>query len=227
MQLSSRRSQKMHLSGFFKRYGQVLVFLSITQLAGHAMALEKPEYKILYQEGKLEYRLYQPYIVAETEVVAEQSYKAASNEGFMRLFRYISGGNIDQASIAMTAPVQRHRVSEEVAMTAPVQHLPTAQGWKVAFMLPSQYALDDAPVPLDPRVVIRPMPERLMAVLRYSGRWTEKNLAKYEGRLRERLQEHGIAVQGVIESAAYNPPFTPPFMRRNEVMLKVQGYPAE
>ena len=144
----------MHLSGFFKRYGQVLVFLSITQLAGHAMALEKPEYKILYQEGKLEYRLYQPYIVAETEVVGEQSYKAASNEGFMRLFRYISGGNIDQASIAMTAPVQRHRVSEEIAMTTPVQRLPTTQGWKVAFMLPSQYALDDVPVPMDPRVVI-------------------------------------------------------------------------
>lgn len=217
----------MHLSSFFQRYGQVLVFLLTSQLAGHTMALEKPEYKVLYQEGKLEYRLYQPYIVAETEVVGEESYKAASNEGFMRLFRYISGGNIDQASIAMTAPVQRHRVSEEIAMTTPVQRLPTAQGWKVAFMLPSQYALDDAPVPVDPRVVIRPMPERLMAVLRYSGRWTERNLVKYEQRLRERLQEHGIEVMGVTESAAYNPPFTPPFMRRNEIMVKVEGYPTK
>ncbi|MDG2079648.1 MAG: heme-binding protein [Pseudomonadales bacterium] len=191
------------------------------------MALEKPGYKVLYQEGKLEYRLYQPYIVAETEVVGEESYKAASNEGFMRLFRYISGGNIDQASIAMTAPVQRHRVSEDIAMTTPVQRLPTTQGWKVAFMLPSQYAIDDAPVPVDPRVVIRPMPERLMAVLRYSGRWTERNLVKYEQRLRERLQEHGIEVMGVTESAAYNPPFTPPFMRRNEIMVKVEGYPTK
>ncbi|MCH1487994.1 MAG: heme-binding protein [Pseudomonadales bacterium] len=217
----------MHLSSFFQRYGQVLVFLLTSHLAGHTMALEKPGYKVLYQEGKLEYRLYQPYIVAETEVVGEESYKAASNEGFMRLFRYISGGNVDQASIAMTAPVQRHRVSEEIAMTTPVQRLPTAQGWKVAFMLPSQYALDDAPVPVDPRVVIRPMPERLMAVLRYSGRWTERNLVKYEQRLRERLQEHGIEVMGVTESAAYNPPFTPPFMRRNEIMVKVEGYPTK
>ena len=217
----------MHLSSFFQRYGQVLVFLLTSHLAGHTMALEKPGYKVLYQEGKLEYRLYQPYIVAETEVVGEESYKAASNEGFMRLFRYISGGNIDQASIAMTAPVQRHRVSEDIAMTTPVQRLPTAQGWKVAFMLPSQYAIDDAPVPVDPRVVIRPMPERLMAVLRYSGRWTERNLVKYEQRLRERLQEHGIEVMGVTESAAYNPPFTPPFMRRNEIMVKVEGYPTK
>ena len=217
----------MHLSSFFQRYGQVLVFLLTSHLAGHSMALEKPGYKVLYQEGKLEYRLYQPYIVAETEVVGEESYKAASNEGFMRLFRYISGGNIDQASIAMTAPVQRHRVSEDIAMTTPVQRLPTAQGWKVAFMLPSQYAIDDAPVPVDPRVVIRPMPERLMAVLRYSGRWTERNLVKYEQRLRERLQEHGIEVMGVTESAAYNPPFTPPFMRRNEIMVKVEGYPTK
>ncbi|MDG1663097.1 MAG: heme-binding protein [Pseudomonadales bacterium] len=217
----------MHLSSFFQRYGQVLVFLLTSHLAGHSMALEKPGYKVLYQEGKLEYRLYQPYIVAETEVVGEESYKAASNEGFMRLFRYISGGNIDQASIAMTAPVQRHRVSEDIAMTAPVQRLPTTQGWKVAFMLPSQYAIDDAPVPVDPRVVIRPMPERLMAVLRYSGRWTERNLVKYEQRLRERLQEHGIEVMGVTESAAYNPPFTPPFMRRNEIMVKVEGYPTK
>ena len=217
----------MHLSSFFQRYGQVLVFLLTSHLVGHTMALEKPGYKVLYQEGKLEYRLYQPYIVAETEVVGEESYKAASNEGFMRLFRYISGGNIDQASIAMTAPVQRHRVSEDIAMTTPVQRLPTAQGWKVAFMLPSQYAIDDAPVPVDPRVVIRPMPERLMAVLRYSGRWTERNLVKYEQRLRERLQEHGIEVMGVTESAAYNPPFTPPFMRRNEIMVKVEGYPTK
>ena len=217
----------MHLSSFFQRYGQVLVFLLTSHLAGHSMALEKPGYKVLYQEGKLEYRLYQPYIVAETEVVGEESYKAASNEGFMRLFRYISGGNIDQASIAMTAPVQRHRVSEDIAMTTPVQRLPTAQGWKVAFMLPSQYAIDDAPVPVDPRVVIRPMPERLMAVLRYSGRWTDRNLVKYEQRLRERLQEHGIEVMGVTESAAYNPPFTPPFMRRNEIMVKVEGYPTK
>lgn len=217
----------MHLSSFFQRYGQVLVFLLTSHLAGHSMALEKPGYKVLYQEGKLEYRLYQPYIVAETEVVGEESYKAASNEGFMRLFRYISGGNIDQASIAMTAPVQRHRVSEDIAMTTPVQRLPTTQGWKVAFMLPSQYAIDDAPVPVDPRVVIRPMPERLMAVLRYSGRWTERNLVKYEQRLRERLQEHGIEVMGVTESAAYNPPFTPPFMRRNEIMVKVEGYPTK
>ena len=112
-------------------------------------------------------------------------------------------------------------------MTAPVQRLPTTQGWKVAFMLPSQYAIDDAPVPVDPRVVIRPMPERLMAVLRYSGRWTERNLVKYEQRLRERLQEHGIEVMGVTESAAYNPPFTPPFMRRNEIMVKVEGYPTK
>jgi len=73
MQLPSRRSQKIQLSGFFKRYGQMLVCLSIVQLAGHAMALEKPEYKILYQEGKLEYRPYQPYIVAETEVIGEES----------------------------------------------------------------------------------------------------------------------------------------------------------
>ena len=66
-----------------------------------------------------------------------------------------------------------------------------------------------------------------MAVLRYSGRWTERNLVKYEQRLRERLQEHGIEVMGVTESAAYNPPFTPPFMRRNEIMVKVEGYPTK
>ena len=193
-----------------------------------AMALEKPEYEVLYQDGKIEYRLYQPYIVAQTNVSVEDEYNGASNEGFRRLFKYITGANNTDIDIAMTAPVQMNmdNAGEKIAMTAPVQQKSDGDFLQVAFMLPSEFNMDTAPAPTDERVFIREIPGRIMAVIRYSGRWTDRNRAKYEKRLRENLQSHGIDTVSGAETAAYNPPFTPPFLRRNEIMLEVREHPS-
>lgn len=189
------------------------------------MALESPDYEVLYKEGNIEYRQYSPYLVAETEVAGESDRNQAANEGFMRLFKYITGANTSRANIDMTAPVQQVQLSEDIAMTAPVQQVRSASGWRIAFMLPAKFSLANAPVPTDARINIHEVPGRLLAVIRYSGRWTTKNVEKYEARLMEHLQTQGISPLGVAEVAAYNAPFTPPFMRRNELMLEVADYP--
>ena len=200
-------------------------FLSCTAL--NTMALEKPDYEILYEEGNIEYRLYEPYLVAQTEVSMDDNYNSASNEGFRRLFKYITGSNTSEVDIAMTAPVQMSMdgSGQKIDMTAPVQQIENKNFLQVAFMLPSKFDVKNAPIPTDERVTIKQIPARIMAVIRYSGRWTEKNRSKYEYRLRENLELHAITAISQTETAAYNPPFTPPFMRRNEIMLEVERYP--
>ena len=202
-----------------------VTFLSCIAL--NTMALEKPDYEILYEDGNIEYRLYEPYLVAQTEVSMDDNYNSASNEGFRRLFKYITGSNTSEVDIAMTAPVQMSMddSGQKIDMTAPVQQLENGDFLQVAFMLPSKFDMKSAPAPTDDRVTIKEIPARIMAVIRYSGRWTEKNRSKYEYRLRENLELHEITAISQVETAAYNPPFTPPFMRRNEIMLEVERYP--
>ena len=203
----------------------LIIFVSCVPLT--TMALEKPDYEILYKEGNIEYRLYEPYLVAQTEVSMDDNYNSASNEGFRRLFKYITGSNISEVDIAMTAPVQMSMddSGQKIDMTAPVQQIEIENFLQVAFMLPSKFDIKNAPIPTDERVKIKQIPARIMAVIRYSGRWTEKNRSKYEYRLRENLEVHAISAISQAETAAYNPPFTPPFMRRNEIMLEVERYP--
>jgi len=196
----------------------------------NAMSLEQPDYTIVYKDGDIEYRQYEPYLVSETVIQNTGDYNDAGNEGFRRLFRYITGSNQAQAKIAMTAPVaqtpQAEKAGEKIAMTAPVQQGESAEGWRVAFMLPTEYTLETAPVPTDERVQIKAMPGRLMAVLRYSGRWTESNFVKKQNALRDAIDGESIDRIGEFQSALYNPPYTPPFLRRNEVMVEVNRLPA-
>ena len=193
------------------------------------MSLEQPDYTVVYKDGDIEYRQYQPYLVSETLIKNTGDYNDAGNEGFRRLFRYITGSNQAQAKIAMTAPVaqtpQAEKMGEKIAMTAPVQQGQSAEGWRVAFMLPTDYTLETAPVPTDDRVQIRSVPGRLMAVLRYSGRWTESNFARKKAALRDSIDGASIERIGEFQSALYNAPYTPPFMRRNEVMVEVNRVP--
>lgn len=119
-------SKRLHL------FSLVLLIISTK-----SFAIESPQYTVIYKDERVEYRQYEPYLIAETFVENSSSYRAASNNGFMRLFRYITGNNNSQSNIEMTAPVQQAATSEEIAMTAPVQRVETPEGWNVAFMLPS------------------------------------------------------------------------------------------
>ena len=190
-----------------------------------ANAIEMPDYEVVYTDGSVEYRQYEPYIVAETVVKNSSSYRGSSNEGFMRLLRYITGANESQSDIAMTAPVQQTPASEKIDMTAPVQRNETEEGWRVAFMLPSSFTMDTAPTPTNNEISLRLIPKQLMAVIRYSGRWTERNFNRHKEELLESLEESNIKTIGVAESAAYDAPYVLPFLRRNEVMIEVNSLP--
>ncbi len=193
------------------------------------MSTEQPTYSVMYKADNVEYRQYQPYLVAETVVDQTADYQAGGNEGFRRLFRYITGGNQSGSKVAMTVPVAQTSASagEKIAMTAPVQSDFSAAGWRVAFMLPSKYTLETAPVPTDSRVTIRQVPGKLMAVVRYSGRWTASNFDKRRAQLESALDEQEVGVAGKVQSALYDPPYKLPFLRRNEVMVEVTALPAE
>ena len=194
-------------------------------LSSSAFAIEKPEYEVIVVDGPVEYRLYQSFIVAETEIVDVESWKDASSEGFRRLFKYITGDNNGEEKIAMTAPVQQSKLQAEDVRFNQAEPLTGQSGWTVSFMLPSMYSMVDVPTPEDERIEIRIVPEKLVAAIRYSGRWTTRNFDKYESRLMAALLEGNVEVLGESETAFYNPPFVPPFMRRNEILVEVASPP--
>ena len=192
-----------------------------------SMAIEIPKYRVLEQEGAYELREYSPYLLAETEV--EAGFMNAGNIAFGRLFRYISGANSAQTEIAMTAPVeQRGRgEGEKIAMTAPVEQSRGEGVYRVGFVVPRKYSRDTVPKPLDPRVSIREVGARKVAVWRYSGRWTEENFREHEQQLRQILTRKQLQAEPGDSAiiARYDAPFMPWFMRRNEVIIPLRGTP--
>jgi hypothetical protein len=202
------------------------ILLGAMLLSGsNAMSYEEPGYSVVRQSGAVEFRRYAPYLVAETLVSDRADFDSAGNEGFRRLFKYISGGNTSQSRITMTAPVAQAAQAEKIAMTVPVQQQGAGPGWRIAFMLPAQYTLDTAPRPSDPRVQLVAVPERLVAVLRYSGRWTEANYLEHRQALLAVLATVGTSPMGEPWLARYNSPFSLPFLRRNEVLVEVDRVP--
>jgi hypothetical protein len=203
---------------------QQLLSLTLTLYGTTAMAIEEPAYSIIESNDKIEYRQYQPFIIAETLIKDARDRGDASSVGFRRLFGYISGDNTAQKKIEMTAPViqtDSKPRGEKIEMTAPVQQTETEEGWLVAFVLPLSYTIDTAPIPTNPKVQLRLIEPRTMAVICFSGRWTEKNVRRHEKELMEFLEEEKDIIIGKTEFAAYNAPFVLPFMRRNEVMVEV------
>jgi hypothetical protein len=192
-----------------------------------AMSYEEPGYAVLYQASGVEYRRYDPYLVAETVVEDAADFDSAGNEGFRRLFKYITGGNTSQSKISMTAPVSQAVQNEKIAMTVPVQQSRSGSSWRISFMLPKEYNLDTAPAPTDSRVRVVPVPGKLMAVRRYSGRWTENNFRTERDELVRIIVAAGLNQLAEPRLARYNAPFSLPFLRRNEVLIEVDKLPAE
>lgn len=196
--------------------------------------VEEPRYEVERSlGGGIELRRYAPRVVAATRVRA-RSYDEAVYEGFRRLAGYIFGGNAGRAEIAMTAPVTQGPAlgvastgpteGERIAMTAPVtQAASTEEGaWEVTFTMPAARTLEDLPAPDDARVQLRALPGERLAVLRYSGFAGPEVIAARTRTLRERLEQEGLVAVGEPVSARYDPPYTLPFLRRNEIWLRVE-----
>ena len=188
------------------------------------MAYEELRYRTVEQNEAFELRDYEPYLVAEVRVNGR--FDNVGNRAFKILFDYISGNNVNKQKISMTTPVTQQpntRKGETIAMTTPVLQAPedTDSDYSFSFVMPSEYTLETIPTPIDPRIKIKALPGRLLAVRRYSGSWSERNYRKHEGILMDAIRGQGFKAEGNPIYARYNSPFSLWFLRRNEVMVEV------
>jgi hypothetical protein len=170
------------------------------------MAIEQPTYKVLSSKNGIEIRDYDEYWVAECHVTNVADLSQASSRAFGRLFNYISGDN---------------SASQKIAMTSPVQQIPADTGWLVSFVVPKDVSLGEIPVPAHSSISIRKVDAGKYAVLQYSGLWNDKKFLAKSQELLEVVNKLGLTVDGPVSSAVYNPPFMPPFLRRNEVLVRL------
>lgn len=180
-----------------------------------------PAYTIVSTKQDYEIRRYEPFIVAET--LQEGDPAAALSEGFNELFRYITGSNAGNSKIKMTAPVLRTPAQKgtKIPMTSPVLRQAEGTGTVVAFVMPPGSTLGNLPRPTNPAVTLREAPARTVAVVTFSGYATEGGIEEKTKSLLQALQRDGVAPRSVPNVALYDPPWTPPFMRRNEVLVEI------
>ena len=195
--------------------------LLATLMAGNAVAAEEAKYDVIRQDDKIEIREYAPSIVAETVVSGE--FEEVGNQAFRKLFNYISGDNTARNKIAMTAPVAQEKRSENIDMTSPVGQRAAGEGWAVSFMMPAGYTMETTPQPDDPDVVLRDIPSYRAAAIRYSGFWSEEKYQEHLEKLQTWIEQNQLEVAGEPVWARYNAPFTPWFMRRNEILIPIKS----
>ena len=183
------------------------------------MAAEEPAFQTVLKDGAFEIRDYPALAVAEVTVTGEQ--KEAARKGFSLLAAYIFGGNRKKQSVPMTAPVAQERANEKIAMTAPVTQTQTAGEWVVRFTMPSTYSLETLPEPNDARVRLSVTPPARFAVVRFSGLARPVDVATFTAELYAWVKNRNLCDVGPSSLAQYNPPWTPWFMRRNEVMIPI------
>lgn len=188
------------------------------------MTIEEPNFTLIEKEQAYELRLYQPKVIAE--VLVEGDMRVASSRGFRLIADFIFGNNTAQSGqgkkISMTAPVSIEARAERVSMTAPVGIQQKSDGWRVCFVMPKEYTLASLPKPNNPLVMIKQLPEQKFAVIRFSGLVNEEKMSKKVAELKCWIERKKLKTIANPELARYNPPWTLPFLRRNEVMVEIE-----
>ena len=181
--------------------------------------IEKPDYEVITSQDNIEIRRYGPMVIAEVE--AKGSRENTIGNEFGILADYIFGNNALKNDIAMTAPVQQQQ-SVKIAMTSPVQQQLTDEVWTISFVMPSEYSIDTLPKPNNNRVRLKEVPPKTYVVMQFSGTNSNDNISKHEKLLMEYIVSHQIKTVGTFKYAFYDPPWTLPIMRRNEVMVEIE-----
>ena len=199
-----------------------LMLLCLFIFSQTVMAIEEPKFDVIEKTDAFELRAYQPLIVAE--VLMDGDMKQASSKGFKLIAEYIFGNNKSKTGasekISMTAPVTLEPKSEKVAMTAPVAVQKDASKWRVHFVMPRQYTIETLPTPNNSQVSLREVAAKKFAVVRFSGLVGEEKVATKTAELQAWLATKQITPTGTPELARYNPPWTLPFLRRNEILIE-------
>ena len=209
-----------HLNHSFLKGALISIALIFT---GAAMAIEEPKYSVVEKEPPFEIRSYAPMIVAEVQVDGDLD--GASGQGFRLIAAYIFGQNQVSEKIAMTAPVnveEKIPQSAKIAMTTPVGIESNAGKWTVSFVMPAEYTMESIPKPINPQVQLRQIPAVKKAVISFTGFYNEQKVAEKTLELEQWMKARNLHPSGVSNFARYNPPWTLPFMRRNEVMFNLQ-----
>lgn len=181
-----------------------IVLIGIITLGPIMSNVEVPSYKVVNTANNIEVRQYSPMIVAEFQIKGQR--EDAIGDGFRLLADYIFGNNITHKNIAMTAPVQQQKIDDM---------------WRISFVMPSEYKMNKLPKPISELIRLKEVPAEMFAVITFSGQNSDKNLKKHEEKLIEYIQSQNLLARGEPKYAFYNPPWTLPFMRRNEVMIEV------
>ncbi|NTW10089.1 MAG: heme-binding protein [Chlorobiaceae bacterium] len=195
------------------------LLLAACSVIGKRTAAEPP-YKALAGEGEYEVRQYAAMVVAET--IVEGEYGRTSGTAFSRLAGYIFGKNRSKVKLSMTAPVLQEQAGENIGMTSPVLQEKKGTAWVMAFVMPEGSTLESLPEPLDPSVTLRALTARKVGVIRYTGLHTESNLESNAAKLALWLESKGFRMVSRPRAASYDPPWTIPFMRRNEVHIDLE-----
>jgi hypothetical protein len=190
-------------------------------------AYEEPAYEVARKTDQFEIRRYAPYVVVETEMRGE--YDQARNDAFRKLFAYIGGANRVQAKLEMTVPVVMEPAAEKIEMTVPVLTGTEPDGNRqvMQFVLPARFDEQTAPQPTDSQLRVRRVDAQWLAVRVYSGRASDSNYRENAFELMRALAAAELTPAGPARFAVYNGPFTPWFLRRNEVMVPIAGAGAE
>ncbi len=178
--------------------------------------VEKPDYQIIKTENNIEIRHYNPMLIAE--VIESGDRKTAISNGFNVLADYIFGNNTTSQKINMTAPVSQTQ-SEKIEMTAPVLQKPLVNSWKIQFTMPKKYQIETLPKPNNKRVNIIKQQESKRIVIQFSGNATNSKIKQNEKKLLNYIKNNNLKVTSKPFYAFYNSPWTPPFLKRNEIML--------
>jgi hypothetical protein len=197
----------------------ILVALWITSGYLPTRNIAMPTYSVLATKPEYEVRRYDPYIIAETPMASE-----SGPSGFNELFQYISGNNAGRSKLSMTAPVLESagEAGLKLPMTAPVLKKSGAGGGIISFIMPSGLRLEELPQPKSSRITLLEIPGHKAAVVRFSGVADAETIKAKTEQLLRNLQQDGVHILSIPTTALYNPPWTPPFMRRNEVAVEIE-----
>ena len=196
---------------------------SALSIVGIRVGTEEPHYLSTHLTGGVDIRTYGPRLAAETTVTADED--RARNIGFRRLAGYIFGANHRDQQISMTAPVARQadRKGDDIAMTAPVAQSRTSDDrWTIRFFMPSKWTMETLPTPDDDDVALVTVPGETVAVLRFTGDRGPAAVASRTAELLDALRAAGIEPVGEPVAWFYDPPWTLPFRRRNEIAIAVE-----
>ncbi|CAK7343210.1 unnamed protein product [Dovyalis caffra] len=192
--------------------------------------LETLKYKVLSRKEQYEIREVEPCFIAEATMPGKTGFDFnGASQSFNVLAEYLFGKNTMKEKMEMTTPVITRKTQSDGAkmeMTTPVitKKMEDQDKWQMSFVLPSKYGAD-LPLPKDPSVRIKEVPGKVVAVVVFSGFVTDEEVKQRESKLRDALKndtEFKVKDGASVEVAQYNPPFTLPFTRRNEIALEVE-----